>query len=249
MGSQLRNGLDFHQYILGQAGYLDGGAGGVGFLEELGIDFVHGGEIIHIVEKHGGLDDRTHVGPGGIEDGFDVVEGLPGLGLDASLGDGAGGGIYGDLAGGEQEIADLDGLRVGADRGRGVLGVDGLFHGICSFPFCTQYRLGGFFYCSIGEEAPSIISRWSSKLSPHAPGHRSQKQDVPAEVEPHQQDDQGGQGTVDQGVPGGHPNEPGEQHGAGHQGCGGQQGGEVQGAGVAAEGEGSSQAVDSQHQE
>ena len=42
---------DLHQHVLGQAGHLDGGAGGIGLLEELGVDLVHGGEVVHIVEN------------------------------------------------------------------------------------------------------------------------------------------------------------------------------------------------------
>ena len=66
----------------------------------------------------------------GVEDGLQVVQGLLGLGLDVSLHDGAGAGVNGHLAGDKEEVADLDGLGVGADGGGGAVSVDDLLHRI-----------------------------------------------------------------------------------------------------------------------
>ena len=59
---------------------------------------------------------------------------------------------------------------------------------------------------------------------PHAVKDISQNQDVPTQVEPHQQDNHRGQGPVNQGVPGRQADKPGKQGGGGHKGHGGQKG-------------------------
>lgn len=65
--------------------------------KELLIGSVHLGKVGHISQEDIDLDDLGHLGPGGAQDGLDVV--AAGLGL---LADGAGhqgaGGVGGDLA-------------------------------------------------------------------------------------------------------------------------------------------------------
>ena len=119
---QLRNRLDLAQDVLGQG--LDGAAA-PGRLagEVLGVDLVEGGEVGHVGDEAGGLDDLGQVGAGGGQDGGHIAAALLGLGGDA-LGDIAGGRIHGDLAGAENEGTCDHALGVGADGGRGVGGGD-----------------------------------------------------------------------------------------------------------------------------
>src|SRR6202046_1177428 len=56
--------LDFYEGVLGEAGDLDGGAGGRGDAfggEVLGVEGVHSGEVGHVFEEDGGLDDVGEV--------------------------------------------------------------------------------------------------------------------------------------------------------------------------------------------
>ena len=45
----------------------------------LAVDFVHGREVVHVLEKDGGLDDLGEAGAGGLEDGLQVFEHAGGL--------------------------------------------------------------------------------------------------------------------------------------------------------------------------
>ena len=98
-----RDSFDFHQGVLGQAGHLYGAAGGGLAGEEGSVDLVHGGEVVHILEEYGGLDDILHPPAGLGQDGLDVFQGLAGLAGDAALGERAGGYVDGQLSGGNQQ--------------------------------------------------------------------------------------------------------------------------------------------------
>ena len=82
---------------------------------------------------------------------------------------------------------------------------------------------------------------------PYAGKHNPDEQNLSAQVEPDQQNDQGDQGAVDQGIPGGHADEPGEQGRGGHQGGGGEhRAGQKGGPGLAP---GGGHAVDYHHEQ
>ena len=120
--------FDFHQRVLRQAGHFHSGAGRIAaFRKERGVNLVHGAEVVHITEEHGGLQHVVHVGARLGEDGFDVGQGLPGLCLDP-LGESPGGGIDGQLPGGDDQSVVLNGLGVRADGGGRLARTDNSFH-------------------------------------------------------------------------------------------------------------------------
>ena len=122
------DGLHLAQNALGQFLHSHAAAGGLGS-EELGIGLVEGGEVAHVRQEAGGLDHvfKAHTGSG--QNGAHVLAALLRLSGDA-LGDGAGGGVHGDLAGRENQIAHRPALRVGADGAGSVGGFDNRFvHG------------------------------------------------------------------------------------------------------------------------
>ena len=121
--------VDLHQLAPGQSAHFHGAAGGVLALgEELGIHRVHGGEVAHVLQEHGGLDHIVHGQAGGLHNGLDVAEHLAGLLLDAAGNELAGLGVKGYLAAGDQEAAAVDGLGIGADGGGSIGGGDDLLH-------------------------------------------------------------------------------------------------------------------------
>ena len=76
-----------------------------------------------------------HVGAGLGEDGLDIGQGLPGLCLD-TLGEGPGGGIDGQLPGGDDQSVGFNSLGVRADGGRSLARTDdGLHHNAPPFVF------------------------------------------------------------------------------------------------------------------
>ena len=87
------------------------GAGG----EELGEEAVEAGEVGKIAEEHGGVDDEVEPTVSSAEGGVEVLEGLPGFGLEVGPGGFAGCGIDAGLTGDEEEARCTDGLGVGAD--------------------------------------------------------------------------------------------------------------------------------------
>ena len=98
-------GLDLDLGALGQVLDGEGGAGRALAVKEGGVDLVHGAEVRDVREQHGGLDDVLEAETGLGEDGADVLEALLGLALDILGGEGAGGGVDGQLAGDEGEPA------------------------------------------------------------------------------------------------------------------------------------------------
>src|ERR1041385_5356255 len=84
--------------------------------EPPGIDFVHRGEIAHPLEEDGGLHHPAQVGPRGAQHRLEIGEHPLGLLGDAAVHDLHGGGVEGDLARGEDQVAAGDRLAVGADR-------------------------------------------------------------------------------------------------------------------------------------
>ena len=102
--------LDFDEGVFGEGFDGHGAAGGEGFGKVLGVDFVHRGEVAHVGEEDGGLHDVGEAEAGGFEDGGGIFDGLFRLLLDAAFGEGAGGGIDGELTRDEDEtVAAVDG--------------------------------------------------------------------------------------------------------------------------------------------
>src|SRR5690606_21342730 len=122
-----------------QRGDLDGGAGRLVGAEALLVDGVELGEVAEVGDEDGRLHHPVEARSGLGEDGGEVVEDLLGLRLDA-LGQVALE-VERDLARGEEEAVDLDGVDVGADGGGGAGGVDGL-HAWASFGWWVE-RVAG----------------------------------------------------------------------------------------------------------
>ena len=87
-----RNGFDFASHTFGQSLHRHAGTGRPGD-EKLGVDFVEGGEIAHIRQEAGGLDDPVKAGAGSFQNRAYILAALLRLGGNA-FGDSAGGGIY-----------------------------------------------------------------------------------------------------------------------------------------------------------
>ena len=67
---------------------------------------------------YGGLDDLAKLSASSLDDGLEVLERLLSLSLDAALDDLHRGGVEGDAARAEEEVAGLDTLRIGPDGSR-----------------------------------------------------------------------------------------------------------------------------------
>jgi hypothetical protein len=76
------------------------------------------GEVVHVGEEDGGLDNLADVGASGLKDGGDVLAALGSLVGNAALDEGAVG-LEGDLAGEVDDVGGLDGL--GLERGEGMV--------------------------------------------------------------------------------------------------------------------------------
>ena len=114
--------LDFDEGAFGKGFDGDCAAGGVGSGEELGVHFVHCGEIAHIGQEHRGLDDISEPEPGGLQNGLGVGQALMRLFPDAARSKGARGGVDGNLAGDEDEArSGVDGLAVRSDGSRRLI--------------------------------------------------------------------------------------------------------------------------------
>lgn len=121
------DGFDFDEDTHGQALHGEGGAGGAVGVVVLGVDLVHGFEVLHVGQQAGALDDILEGVAGLVEDGLDVLHDLLGLGGD-TLGDRLGGGIDGNLARDVEGVAGLNSLAVGSNGRGGVGSVDDFLH-------------------------------------------------------------------------------------------------------------------------
>ncbi len=121
MGELIKHGdgVDFDEHVFGKADDLYGGAGWRGFRERFGVDCVHGGEVVHVFEEDGGFYDVAEIRAASRQDGFQIFQHLPGLRFNP-VRNRAGGWMERDLPGAIERIADLDGLRIGADRRGGA---------------------------------------------------------------------------------------------------------------------------------
>ena len=120
--------LDLHEGILGEPCHFDRTAGGIAALSEEGcIHLVHGAEVVHVAEEHGGLDHGIHRQARCLEDGLHIGQGLLGLLLDP-LGERARGRVNGELTGSDDQAAQIGGLAVRTDGGGGLGRTDDRLH-------------------------------------------------------------------------------------------------------------------------
>ena len=89
----------------------------------LGVDPVEGGEVAHVGEEDDRLDDVVPPAAGGGEDCGQVGENLMRLRLEAARHQLARLRVEADLTRGEEQGVDRNGLAIGADGGRGRVGV------------------------------------------------------------------------------------------------------------------------------
>src|SRR5262245_11356091 len=119
--------IDFHQRAARQFGHRDGGARRFRMVKVRGLNRVHGREVDNVLTEYGRFDDVIEGSAGGCQDRFQILHNLASLFLDAAGHQGAGFGIERNLAGGVDEIANLDRLLIRPDRfGRLVRG-NGMF--------------------------------------------------------------------------------------------------------------------------
>src|SRR5215472_14624447 len=98
-------------------------------MEVPAIDFVHCGEVAHVLEEHGRPDYLLDAAAGGGQNSRKILENPVSLERDVSCDKGIGHRVECDLPGDEHESVGLDGLRVGADGSRAVFGCDHVAHG------------------------------------------------------------------------------------------------------------------------
>ena len=106
--------VDLHQHVLGQAGDLDGRTRGRIGGEVAAVNFVHGGEVVHALQKDGGLDHLRQRAAGGGQNACDVLQDALGLRGDVSGDELLRVGIERDLSGEKDKSVGLDGLGVGS---------------------------------------------------------------------------------------------------------------------------------------
>src|SRR5260370_20000301 len=104
--------------------YFHGGASGRRLLEVAAIDFVHGGEISHVLEEDGAAQNLLQGTAGGLQNRGEVLQHTVGLRTYVAGDDLLGGGIDGDLSGSKDQALGPNGLRVRADSFRSLVGGD-----------------------------------------------------------------------------------------------------------------------------
>ena len=113
----LSDGLDLAEHALGQVLHRHAAAGRLGG-EVLGVHLVEGGKVGNVGEEAGGLDHLVEPTPAASRMAPTLRQ-LWSASCSDALSDRAGGGVYRDLAGGEDEAAHGVALRVGADGAGG----------------------------------------------------------------------------------------------------------------------------------
>jgi hypothetical protein len=79
------------------------------------VDFVHGGEIVHVLEEDAEANGAIERRAGGFNDGYEILKDALGLLSGVAIESFARGGIEGGLAGNEDETVGFDGLGIRAD--------------------------------------------------------------------------------------------------------------------------------------
>src|ERR1039457_5794872 len=111
------NRVDFHPSVLERQRGDDGGAGGLGFAEELRVNLVHGFEIVGVDREDPTPYDGRHGGTATFQDVLDVRQHLPRFHLHVAGDHLPGYRIDRDLSSYEDEIAGTHGGRIRAARG------------------------------------------------------------------------------------------------------------------------------------
>ena len=97
--------------VLGWLGAgIRAGAGWFGISEELRVDRIHGGEIIHVLQEHAAANDLVHAAARSFEHRLKVLQSAFGLLCDAAFHQIAGRGVHRGLSGTEDESISLDRL-------------------------------------------------------------------------------------------------------------------------------------------
>lgn len=124
------DGVDLHPGAPGEGGNLDRGPRRRLGREMPGINLVHLRELGEVDHKDGRADDMAQRQARRFEDALHVLDHALGLGDDVAGADKlTRGGVEGDLAGEENEVAGVDGLGIRSDGlGRAVAGDDLLSH-------------------------------------------------------------------------------------------------------------------------
>lgn len=134
--------FDFHAGATRQGGDLYGGSRGEIDGEIFGVNLIHPGEVGEVGQEDGAFDDVVEGELLVVEDGFDIFENAFGLGLDVAGNKIAGGGIEGDLAGAEEQVAHANGVAVRTDGRSGFGGFyDLLWHVFWVFLSCKNCGL------------------------------------------------------------------------------------------------------------
>lgn len=125
--------LYLYEGTLGQLLNGNGRAGRVGLTEKFGIHLVHGGKVVHVGEEYRCFYDMAQVSAGCLQNALYVGKALTGLLLDASLGETASGGIYGQLSRCIDETVNFDGLAIRSDSCRCIVCVDCVHSLLCLY--------------------------------------------------------------------------------------------------------------------
>ena len=120
------DGVDLDQGALGQGGRLERDPGRLVVAEELGVDFVHVGEICHVLQKDGAT---HHMGAFHfclVKNGVNILEALHCLFLDTTRNERTSGRIDRDLSGDEEHPVwvNLDRLAIRPDCRRSLVRID-----------------------------------------------------------------------------------------------------------------------------
>src|SRR5215469_17544563 len=128
-------------------------------MEVPAIDFVHCGEVAHVLKEHGRPDYLLDAAAGGGQNSQEILENPVSLERDVSCDKGIGHRVECDLPGDEHESVGLDGLRVGADGSRAVFGCDHVAHG--EKPLSSQFSVLSSQFSVLSSQFSVLSSQFS----------------------------------------------------------------------------------------
>src|SRR5580704_1939240 len=123
-----RDHVNFNQDIFRKARDFDRGAGWRGSVKVLPVRFIHGCEIVHVLEKHRGANDLFKAGASGFQDPREILNHALSLKGHVTAEQRVGAGIERNLAGDKDKAIGFDGLRIGSDGGWTIFGYDYVAH-------------------------------------------------------------------------------------------------------------------------